>query len=82
MKYTEKPYSLWMPRWNKFESLHKFALSNISGELFEAFERRIETIMTTKAYDNKISNYTVNKKVIKIYMVTVETTIIKGLNYT
>ena len=38
-----------MPRWNKFGSLHKFVLSNISGELFEAFEMRIETIMTTKA---------------------------------
>ena len=73
-----------MPRWNNFGSLHKFALSNISRELSEALEMRLETIMTTKAYDNKISNYTVKEKVIKISVATVEATaqIIKGLYYT
>ena len=35
---------------------------------------RIQAIMTTNAYDNKIRNYTINKKVIKVYMVTVEAT--------
>ena len=38
-----------MPRWNKYGSLQKFALSNISRELFEAFQIGIGTIMTTKA---------------------------------
>lgn len=56
-------------------------MSNLSQELFQAFEMRIETIMATRAYGNKVSNYIVNKNVIRISMVTVEagTQIIKRL---